>query len=147
MRLWSLHPKYLDTKGLIALWREALLAQEVIAGKIKAFKNHPQLKRFKSHSSPGKAIKNYLMEVWKEAKKRGYNFDKTRIGKVNTVDKIPVTKLQLKYELELLRAKIEKRDPSKSQDLSSVHRIECHPLFTSVEGGIEEWEKVKTKIG
>lgn len=35
MRLWTLHPKYLDTKGLVALWREALLAQKVLQGKQK----------------------------------------------------------------------------------------------------------------
>jgi hypothetical protein len=23
MRVWSIHPKYLDTRGLLALWREA----------------------------------------------------------------------------------------------------------------------------
>ncbi|WP_338140756.1 pyrimidine dimer DNA glycosylase/endonuclease V [Candidatus Nitrotoga sp. 1052] len=27
MRLWTLHPCYLDSRGLVALWREALLAQ------------------------------------------------------------------------------------------------------------------------
>ncbi|HEU5178767.1 MAG TPA: pyrimidine dimer DNA glycosylase/endonuclease V, partial [Burkholderiales bacterium] len=32
MRLWSLHPKYLDARGLVALWREALLAQAVLRG-------------------------------------------------------------------------------------------------------------------
>ncbi|WP_368086417.1 pyrimidine dimer DNA glycosylase/endonuclease V [Nitrosomonas sp. Nm34] len=26
MRLWSIHPKYLDAKGLLALWREGLQA-------------------------------------------------------------------------------------------------------------------------
>jgi len=31
MRLWSLHPRYLDAKGLVALWREGLLAQKVLA--------------------------------------------------------------------------------------------------------------------
>jgi len=25
MRLWTLHPKYLDARGLVALWREGLL--------------------------------------------------------------------------------------------------------------------------
>lgn len=146
MRLWSIHPKYLDTKGLIALWREALLAQKVMAGKIKAFKNHPQLKRFRNHSSSRKAIKNYLMGVWKEAKNRGYNFDRRKIGKVDEISRIPVTKVQLKYELELLRTKMEKRDSVKFQELSSIRKIECHPIFRLVEGGIEEWEKVKSKI-
>jgi hypothetical protein len=32
MRLWTLHPKYLDARGLVALWREALLAQKVLRG-------------------------------------------------------------------------------------------------------------------
>ncbi|MGP1680491.1 MAG: pyrimidine dimer DNA glycosylase/endonuclease V [Giesbergeria sp.] len=32
MRLWSLHPQYLDSKALVALRREGLLAQAVLAG-------------------------------------------------------------------------------------------------------------------
>ncbi len=32
MRLWTLHPKYLDPRGLVALWREALFAQAVLRG-------------------------------------------------------------------------------------------------------------------
>ena len=30
MRIWSLHPKYLDAKGVVALWRETLLAKNVL---------------------------------------------------------------------------------------------------------------------
>ena len=33
MRIWSLHPEYLDARGLVALWREALLAQDGAAGR------------------------------------------------------------------------------------------------------------------
>jgi hypothetical protein len=33
MRIWSLHPKYLDSKGLVALWRESLLAKNVLRDK------------------------------------------------------------------------------------------------------------------
>jgi hypothetical protein len=47
MRLWSLHPKYLDRAGLLAVWREGLLAQQVLMGNTKGYKNHPQLNRFK----------------------------------------------------------------------------------------------------
>jgi len=43
MRIWSLHPKYLDSKGMVALWREALLAKQVLLNKTKGYKNHPQL--------------------------------------------------------------------------------------------------------
>ena len=36
MRLWSLHPRYLDRQGLTALWREGLLARAVHALKARA---------------------------------------------------------------------------------------------------------------
>ena len=47
MRIWSLHPRYLDAKGLVAVWRETLLAKHVLEGKTKGYKNHPQLNRFR----------------------------------------------------------------------------------------------------
>lgn len=65
MRLWSIHPKYLDRIGLIALWREAILAQKVLKGETKGYRHHPQLIRFKSHCDPEGAIGKYLLEVWK----------------------------------------------------------------------------------
>ena len=37
MRLWTLHPKYLDPQGLVALWREALLARAVLQGKTRGY--------------------------------------------------------------------------------------------------------------
>jgi hypothetical protein len=78
MRLWSLHPEYLDTKGLVALWREALLAKHVLEGKTKGYKNHPQLDRFKQSVSPVEMINQYLAEVYIEASKRNYNFNKEK---------------------------------------------------------------------
>lgn len=51
MRLWTISFKYLDAKGLVALWREALLAKNVLAGLIKGYKNHPQLDRFYAHEN------------------------------------------------------------------------------------------------
>lgn len=38
MRLWVSHPKYLDCKGLVALWRESLLARKVLKGKTKGWR-------------------------------------------------------------------------------------------------------------
>jgi hypothetical protein len=46
MRLWSVHPRYLDRQGLTAAWREALLAQKVLTGTTRGYRNHPQLVRF-----------------------------------------------------------------------------------------------------
>ncbi|MCX9084482.1 MAG: pyrimidine dimer DNA glycosylase/endonuclease V [Candidatus Methanoperedens sp.] len=56
MRLWSIHPKYLDGKGLVALWRESLLAQKVLNGETKTYRHHPQLRRLRAHPDPKGAI-------------------------------------------------------------------------------------------
>ena len=74
MRLWSLHPRYLDAKGLVALWREALLAQKVLQGNTKGYRNHPQLSRFKQQIDPLAAVAAYLCEVQREAARRGYHY-------------------------------------------------------------------------
>jgi hypothetical protein len=38
MRLWTLHPKCLDARGLVVPWREALLAQKVLRGETRGYK-------------------------------------------------------------------------------------------------------------
>ena len=106
MRLWSLHPRYLDTQGLLALWREALLAQAVLSGKTTGYKNHPQLQRFKKHPRPNEAIAVYLLFVWKESERRGYHFDLKKIGTKKTKKKIRVTQGQLQYESKWLCQKL-----------------------------------------
>ena len=79
MRIWSFHPKYLDRQGLIALWREALLAQKVLRGETRGYKHHPQLLRFRSQYDPVAAIAKYLEYVFAEVVTRGYNFDRHKI--------------------------------------------------------------------
>ena len=145
MRLWSIHPKYLDSVGLVALWRESLLAQKVLKGKTKGFKNHPQLKRFKDHAEPKQAILYYLLKIWEEAKLRGYNFDKRKIKALAEVEKIPVSRSQLKFEFSWLCNKLKRRDSQQYKKLLSFRKIESHPLFEIVEGEIEKWEKTRQK--
>ena len=77
MRLWSLNPKYLDRQGLLAVWREGLLAKKVLTGKTKGYKNHPQLKRFKNSEYPVQVINQYLSAVYLESLTRGYHFNPT----------------------------------------------------------------------
>jgi hypothetical protein len=38
MQLWTLHPKHLDVRGLVALWREALLAQKILCGATRGYR-------------------------------------------------------------------------------------------------------------
>src|SRR6476646_9124589 len=85
MRLWSLHPKYLDAKGLVALWREALLARAVLRGQTKGYRQHPQVQRFREHATPVQMIEAYLYEVLCEAQRRGYAFDSSKVQQVGSV--------------------------------------------------------------
>jgi hypothetical protein len=143
MRLWSIHPKYLDCKGLIALWRESLLAQKVLLGQTKGYKNHPQLERFKNHPHPNSAIGSYLYFIYKEAEKRCHNFKKEKILiPVKKTKSIQVTKGQILFEFEHLKKKLETRDQEKYKQLLEIKRIESHPLFGIVNGNIEKWEKI-----
>ena len=145
MRLWSIKFEYLDSKGIVALWREALLAKNVLEGKTKGYRNHPQLIRFKEQSNPLSAINTYLYYISIIAKERGYSFDTGKIDslKINTKLKIKVTKGQLDYELALLRQKLKRRSIAQYESINSINNAEPNPLFAAVEGPIEEWEKVK----
>lgn len=140
MRLWSLHPSYLDAKGLVALWREGLLAQNVLLGLSKGYINHPQLTRFKNTADPVGAIATYLGYVADEADRRGYHFDRSKIVNERTENRIPVTTGQLKYEFEHLLKKLKNRDPSLYKRLKAIHAIETHPVFRKTPGNVEDWE-------
>jgi hypothetical protein len=142
MRLWSLHPQYLDPKGLVALWREGLLAQAVLVGKTIGYKHHPQLVRFLQSSSPRKYIAAYLRPIHDEAVRRGYHFDEKKIGRGSTVKPLLVTRGQLEYEWSHLTSKIKTRAPSWLGHFGTVKQPESHPLFQVVAGGISEWELV-----
>lgn len=141
MRLWSLHPMYLDAKGLVALWREALLAQAVLQGKTKGYKHHPRLDRFKACRNPRAAIASYLREVHAEAVRRGYSFDAKKIGRGKVRDKtLRVTKGQILYEWKHLNLKLKKRSPIWQKQLANSRPLKPHPLFRIVKGSIEDWE-------
>ena len=142
MRLWSVHPRYLDPQGLVALWREALLARAVLRGVTKGYRHHPQLERFRSHVSPRSAITAYLSAVHIEASSRGYAFDRTKVGTRRAVEAIAVTRGQLEYEWEHLLTKLSVRSPAHYRRWRSLASPECHPLLRCRAGGIESWERI-----
>ncbi|WP_372644380.1 pyrimidine dimer DNA glycosylase/endonuclease V [Ancylomarina sp.] len=142
MRIWSLHPKHLDVKGLVALWRETLLAKNVLEGQTKAYNNHPQLDRFKKSNDPIGSIHYYLSIVWQEANLRGYKFDNRKYENVELIKRIELNKGQIEFEKEHLLKKLRLRDEIKYAELLFLGCVEIHPLFNEIEGGIEEWEKI-----
>lgn len=161
MRLWTLHPRYLDRQGLTGGWREALLAQAVLAGRTKGYRSHPQLERFRGHGDPAAAIGAFLSGIAHEAAARGYRFDTAKIdrsilpagGGVPGADvpaelevpvriaPLPATTGQRDYEWEHLRAKLAARSPGWLERWDGVDVPDVHPLFEVVEGPLATWER------
>lgn len=141
MRLWSLHPHYLDAAGLVACWREGLLARAVLAGATVGYRRHPQLERFRVCADPVIAIDAYLQEVLAEARRRGYRFDASKIGPGDPGLRLPVTGGQLACEREHLLAKLERRRAACRQTLAVATTLVPHPLFHVVPGPPEPWER------
>jgi hypothetical protein len=141
MRLWSIHPRYLDARGLVALWREGLLAQAVLRGRTDGYRHHPQLERFRAQASPLGAIADYLRGVYGEAARRGYAFAEQKISPARGHGVIAVTRGQVESEWHHLLTKLAIRDPQTLDDLKHVKRPQTHPMFRIVPGGVENWEK------
>jgi hypothetical protein len=140
MRLWSLHPRQLDAKGLVALWREGLLALAVVRGKTRGYRHHPQLVRFRTCRHPARALTHYLRAVLAEAGARGYTFDRTKLGSGQTRARLTVTRGQLAYEWRHLLRKLHRRDRRRwAAQRNSEPQV--HPLFTVVPGPAESWER------
>ena len=141
MRLWTLHPRYLDAKGLVAAWREALLAQKVLSGATKGYRHHPQLVRFQAHSKPIAVVASFLAGLAEEALGRGYQFDTRKIARQRCDEQIEETSGQLLYEWKHLRAKLRARAPLIARQLRKITTPEPHPLFRIIPGDVRKWEK------
>lgn len=141
MRLWVLHPRHLDARGLVALWREGLLAQAVLQGETRGYRNHPQLLRFREETEPVAFIAEYLRAVHAESFERGYRFDAARIASASTSGRITVPQGQVDFEWRHLLEKLEARAPKWHASQVREQVVGIHPLFRVAPGGIAPWER------
>ena len=141
MRLWSLHPAVLDARGLVALWREGLLARAVLRGKTRGYRRHPQLDRFRRCADPVRALDAYLWAVHDEAARRGYAFDAKKLGPRRKQGALTVTRGQVAHEKRHLQAKLRRRAPAALAGLKRAMRSLVHPLFRVVAGPKAAWER------
>ena len=146
MRLWSIHPGYLDTKALVACWREGLLARKVLQGTTIGYRNHPQLDRFKEQVDSLEMIDTYLLAIFEEATTRGYKFKREKIASRISDHKIKITDGQLRYEFSHLKEKLKKRDRDKYDELTNIRNPEPHPMFHVISGEPEKWERLLPNI-
>ncbi len=142
MRIWTLHPRYLDPRGLVALWREALLAQKVLRGLTVGYTAHPQLLRFRAEPDPVAAIASYLAGVEEEARRRGYRFDAAKIGRSRSTRQMTETLGQFEHEWQHLQRKLITRHPEQFKRLNEVSAPQPHPLFKLVPGAVRSWERI-----
>ena len=141
MRLWTLHPKYLDPVGLVALWREALLARAVLRGDTKGYRHHPQLARFQAQPQPVGLLNRYLDAVYSEALRRGYVFDRRKLGRAGQKRRIPESTGQLAFEWAHLLRKLQGRRADRYRELATLHRPMAHPIFRIIPGPVRTWER------
>lgn len=142
MRLWTLHPRYLDARGLVALWREALLAKAVLSGRTRGYRGHPQLERFRARRDPVAAINAYLVGVLEESRRRGYRFDARKVAGRRARGAFAETRGQVAYEWMHLKRKLRARDRAKYREIARVKRPDAHPSFRIVAGSVRGWERV-----
>lgn len=141
MRLWSLHPKYLDSKGLVALWREALLAKHVLEGRTSGYRHHPQLHRFRELKDPVSGMNQYLAEVYKASLLRGYSFDGSKVGICRRKIVMTVTTCQLEFERAHLLQKLRRRDLDHFEALQAAGPVAHFAIFRVIDGPVAPWEK------
>jgi hypothetical protein len=141
MRLWTLHPSHLDVKGLVALWREALLAKAIVLGRTKGYRHHPQLDRFLRARDPVAMVNSYLAGVLEEARRRGYRFDARKARGCRLARRVREHRGQLAYEWTHLLRKLRGRDPLAWRHARRLGGPTAHPMFTIVPGPIRTWER------
>ncbi len=146
MRIWSLHPAYLDRQGLLALWRESLLAQKVLRGETRGYRNHPQLRRWREQPDPVASLGGYLATLVAEADARGYRFDRSKLPSAprSAPPLVPVTTGQLAYERAHLAGKLAARSPELLPALDPPEALRVNPVLRVVEGPIADWEVVSS---
>lgn len=140
MRLWTVHPKYLDPSGLTAAWREGLLARKVLQGRTRGYQHHPQLIRFKQHPHTLPCVELYLVGLFDESIARGYQFDVTKIERLDERRRITETEGQLRYEWAHLLRKLQARSPGIHERWREIDMPDPHPLFRIVPGEVRTWE-------
>jgi hypothetical protein len=141
MRIWSLHPRHLDARGLVTVWREGLLARAVLLGRTRGYRYHPQLERWKALADPAAGIDAYLSRILDEARVRGYAFDASKITYVPpSRARISVTRGQLAFEWRHLLGKLAVRSPQHWR-AQRKEKPTAHASFRTIPGLVARWEK------
>lgn len=117
------------------------MAKAVLRGETRGYRSHPQLERFKNHTTPSSAISHYLQAIYAEAVARGYAFDKSKIQLTAEPATLMVTSGQLEYEWTHLLNKLKARNSVIYQKWQGTITPDPHPMFEVQAGQVESWER------
>lgn len=150
MRLWSLHPSYLDKQALQVCWADALQALEYYKQErayMKGITNdlspyfYPCLDRFRMTGSPIAHITNYLHGLCDESERRNTPFGRAKLPEFTPGLRLKVTDGQIAREEKLLLLQLNRRKQTQLwMDLFVAEYVQPHPLFEIVSGPVEPWE-------
>lgn len=108
MRVWTIHPKYLNRKELSACWHDGLRALKVLSEPEKYQRFYEGLSVFRVQSEPVYALAKYLQAIGKEGVKRGLQMDLSLLPEVpkDFRLKIPVSEERIASERKLLTKRL-----------------------------------------
>lgn len=159
MRLWTIHPKYLDGKRLTSQWKEGIqmmhiwkeIGENPEPAKRLGYVSHPQVRRLSNLLVADSGLISLLLHqhltaVHEESVQRSYSFNKKLIDDLapdcKNAPKVYVTMGQVAYEFALMATK----NNEWSQKVAIDPYMLCNPIFQVVSGSIESWEKTKDEV-
>ena len=149
MRLWTIHPRYLDNLTLFTCWKEAITARKELKDEAISPTHHPQLIRFRKCGTPVATMNSYIYNLFLELKVRHVKVDHKELGRYRRYERIKVGFGQLYYEFYFLQGKLKNRSRTKCNDNFYRHWLDAGMLVSNTVflinpvNGIEKWEEVK----
>lgn len=136
------HPKYLDTIELIHSWRSGLMAQkhcresEVLN---LALRENKQFEKFYDVDDDKrlKSVGYYLLELWNEAGRREYKYNKELIDDYNFTGKILVNYSEIRDDFIDLLDRYRARSKNFFYFIKSELEVEVHPIFYLKKDNVE----------
>ena len=140
MRLWSLHPRYLDPQG----WSrcgETLLARKVLRGETRGYRHHPQLQRFREARDPQSAIDAYLPRSTPRRRRAATRSTRTSSMPTRARKDPGRARATRRARMGHLIAQARVAQPGAHVRWRELQRPRTHPSFRVVAGGVADWER------
>lgn len=134
MRIWTLHPRYLDDATLREAWRDGLAARRRLVAGSKGRPTDPLIHAIAACKHPVRVIDAYLSHLHQEAQRRGKAFDRSRIDGARAGAGFAVDSERVRDDWDQLMARMAEREPARHERQAELRRPHCHPAFKRIPG-------------